>query len=137
MKPETKKTSILAECRNCRRRFLITINLEDSVYPGCDRQGECDYIQEEVPDILSEASQTINGERLYSYGTPENSFQIISEFWTTYINHRFKINIILTPLDIGHLMSLFKHARFLGQKPDRDNYRDAIGYLAIAADRLS
>lgn len=101
-----------------------------------ERRNKMKNQTDEKPDILDEASQTINGERLDTYGTPENSFQIIAEFWKTYLNHRFKINIILTPLDVGHLMSLFKHARLLGQRPNRDNYIDAIGYLALAADRL-
>lgn len=86
--------------------------------------------------ILYEAFKTITGERQDQYGKPEDSFQIISEFWSTYIRHKFGIEITLEPLDIGHLMSLFKHARMLGQKPKRDNYIDAAGYLAIAADCL-
>jgi hypothetical protein len=107
--------------------------------PECDTLMTTNYPDKELsekPDILNEAYQTINGDRLDSYGKPEDSFQIISEFWSTYIRHKFGIEIILDPLDIGHLMSLFKHARMLGQKPNRDNYVDAVGYLAIAADRL-
>lgn len=87
-------------------------------------------------NILDEAFQIINTERQDNYGKPEDSFQIIAEFWTVYIKHKFRIEISLESLDVSHLMALFKHARILGQKPCRDNYRDALGYLAIAADRL-
>lgn len=138
MENETQESTILAVCRNCNHKFLTTVKLIDSLCPGCGTQGACDYAQEEImPDILNEAFQVINGDRQDSYGKPEDSFQIISEFWSTYLKHRFKIDILLTPLDTVHLMSLFKHARLLGQAPVRDNYRDAVGYLAIAADRLS
>lgn len=88
-------------------------------------------------DILGEAFGIINSDRQNTYGDPEDSFQIIAEFWNVYIRHKFKsLKINLKPIDVALMMTLFKEARMLGQKPDRDNYRDAIGYLAIAADRL-
>lgn len=91
--------------------------------------------------VLVEAFETISGDRQDAYGAPEDSFQIIASFWSIYLMHAGKINVDLQPplstLDISHMMALFKIARTLGQKPTRDNYVDAIGYLAIAADRLS
>lgn len=89
--------------------------------------------------ILDEAFKTINGERQDSHGKPEDSFQIIANFWTTYLGHKDMIiegSLGLSALDVAHMMTLFKIARMLGQKPKRDNYIDAAGYLAIAADRL-
>lgn len=66
------------------------------------------------------------------------SFGIIGDYWNLYLRHRFQtIKVNLKPTDVAHLMTLFKMARMLGQKPCRDNYRDAVGYIAIAADRLS
>lgn len=89
-------------------------------------------------DILGEAFEVINGDRQDSYGEPEMSFGIIGDFWNLYLRHKFKtLKVNLKPVDVAHMMALFKEARMLGQKPDRDNYRDAVGYLAIAADRLS
>ena len=87
---------------------------------------------------LTEASDIINGERQDQYGDPEDSFQIIADFWYVYLSHKYggQPTFDITPIDVAHMMSLFKHARMLGQKPKRDNYIDAIGYLAIAADRL-
>lgn len=100
--------------------------------------------EKKTKGILKEADDIINGKRQDSYGKPENSFQIIADFWTTYLKHRGILKELhagatyhnLTAIDVTHMMSLFKHARMIGQKPDRDNYRDACGYLAIAADRL-
>ena len=90
----------------------------------------------EEKTIFEEASDIINGERQDSYGKPEDSFQIIAEFWNTYIVHKHEHDVTLNAKDIAIMMSLFKHARMLGQKESRDNYIDAAGYLAIAADRL-
>ena len=88
---------------------------------------------------LSEAYKVINGDRQDSYGSPENSFEIIADFWRAYLRQRSKAEdgkVTLSALDVAHMMALFKIARMLGQSPHRDNYIDAQGYLAIAADRL-
>ena len=84
--------------------------------------------------IFSEAEKTINGERQDIYGNPEYSFEFIAAYWTAYIDHE---DVTLSAIDVAHMMALFKIARMSGLKFDRDNYRDAIGYLGIAADRLS
>ena len=85
---------------------------------------------------LDEAKTVITGERQDSYGQPEDSFRIIAAFWSIYLRFKFDIDITLGSLDTAHMMSLFKHARMIGQKATRDGYIDACGYLAIAADRL-
>lgn len=87
--------------------------------------------------ILSEADKIINGERQDQYGAPENSFKIIADYWTVFLQARFpQLEDELGPEDVAEMMTLFKMARMLGQQQSRDNYLDAIGYLAIAADRL-
>ena len=89
-----------------------------------------------IQSILEEADSIINGERQDEYGNPEDSFQIVADFWTPYLLHKHGANFDLSAEDIAIMMSLFKHARMLGQKDKRDNARDAIGYLAILEDRL-
>ena len=127
---------MLYKCNKCNFSMdYVEGSIISQKCPGCSC-GKLSAAKEEKSDILSEASKIINGERQDVYGLPENSFQIIADFWNTYIKHKFKVDINLTSLDIGHLMSLFKISRMLGQKSDRDNYRDAIGYLAICADKL-
>lgn len=88
--------------------------------------------------ILQEADKTINGERQDQYGSPEHSFEIIADFWSAYLYHAglLEKGSTLLPIDVARMMSLFKHARMLGQGDKRDNYLDAIGYLAIGADRI-
>lgn len=88
---------------------------------------------------LSEAYKIINGDRQDSYGNPEDSFALIAKYWQTYLSHRLQHEsgaVRLSALDVAHMMVLFKTARMSGQAPCRDNYIDAQGYLAIAADRL-
>ena len=87
---------------------------------------------------LEEAKQIITGERQDSYGNPEDSFSLIAEYWDSYLRRRnLTIDVRgVTALDVSHMMVLFKLARCQGQAPKRDNYIDAQGYLAIAADRL-
>jgi len=101
-------------------------------------------------DSLMEAHKTITGDRQDSYGAPENSFQLIANYWSTYLGHLEEtlINDMnldpttylgLPPLkakDVAHMMLLLKTDRCSGQASCRDNYIDIQGYAAIAADVL-
>jgi phage FluMu protein Com len=132
-------------CPECGFDQEIDINpggFWEAKCPNCNSIHRAIEIKKEIPDkstqnILTEASAIINGERLDTYGKPEDSFKIIARFWKIYLAARPKLPESLNALDVAHMMTLFKLARLLGQKPERDNYRDACGYLAIAADRLS
>lgn len=86
--------------------------------------------------ILEEVDKIISGERQDTYGNPEDSFAIIGSFWSVYLHYRYSFEHEIKPEDVAIMMSLFKHARMLGQKYSRDNIVDAVGYLAILADRL-
>ena len=131
---------IIIKCVNCGQRSAIDSDETMRDCPECGGSMILDppttetRLGMESPNILNETFRTINSERQDQYGKPEDNFQIIAEFWTTYLNKKGWGE--LSTLDIAHMMTLFKIARMLGQKPNRDNYRDACGYLAIAADRL-
>ena len=105
-------------------------------WPGTKYQ-EAELNTKPMGNCLLEANKVINGERQDEYGNPENSFQIIAEYWTTFLKYKCGLDTPLTPLDITNMMVLFKQARKLGQKHKRDNYVDSCGYEAIGADRLS
>ena len=105
-------------------------------WPGTQYQ-EAQLNTKPMGNCLLEANKVINGERQDEYGNPENSFQIIAEYWTTFLKHKYGLSTTLTPLDITNMMVLFKQARKIGQKHKRDNYVDSCGYEAIGADRLS
>ena len=86
--------------------------------------------------ILSKALEIINGERQDRYGSPEDSFGIIAEYWNTYLESigvSFDVSD-LSRADIPIMMALFKIARMSGQKYTQDNFVDAAGYLGIADD---
>ena len=91
----------------------------------------------QLGDCLDEAKKTICGERQDVYGSPENSFAIIADYWNVYLDTIAYMEPRLTAKDVAHMMVLFKMARVQGQRPSRDNYVDLCGYAAIAADRLS
>ncbi len=89
-----------------------------------------------MSDILTEVRKTIEKDRQDIYGNPENSFNIIAQFWTTYLKSKYNIQIELNGRDIAIMMSLLKHARMVVQDNYRDNIIDAIGYLTILGERL-
>lgn len=85
--------------------------------------------------VLLEAHQTINGERQNVYGSPEDSFALIADYWTTYLRSTIEkeTRSCFTASDVAMMMALFKIAREANQHK-RDNILDAAGYLGIYAD---
>lgn len=94
--------------------------------------------KEIVSDTLREADRIIHGERQDQYGSPEDSFALIAEYWTSYLCAKFKKNQddSIEAADVAVMMALFKLARMSGQQWHRDNAVDACGYLAILNDRI-
>lgn len=104
-------------------------------------------IPEPRGSVLREAEKVINGERQDVYGSPEDSFKLISEYWNTYLievqkkvltKHGFnpsdyKLVDLLDKSDVAMMMVLFKIAREANQHK-RDNVVDAAGYLGIYGD---
>lgn len=80
---------------------------------------------------LQQAIDIINGERQDVYGSPEDSFSKIADYWTTYLGDQMTDRI--TAEDVAMMMVLFKIAREANQHK-RDNIIDAAGYLGIYAD---
>lgn len=91
-------------------------------------------------EILRKALEIINGERQDLYGKPEDSFQLIAEYWNSFLERKLGIVLSEHGLDmldkrsVAEMMMLFKIARMSGQKPSLDNYLDIAGYAGIAAD---
>lgn len=114
-------------CKNSKRIFTY-----------CNDEKNCVLFESKKPkqktDCLAEASTIINGERQDAYGAPENSFDLIAQYWSAYLDQME--GGPLDSVDVGNLLILFKMARCSGQKPSRDTYVDIAGYAAIVADRL-
>lgn len=89
--------------------------------------------------LLLTAGKTILQDRAGLHGSAENSFQMIGDMWSAYIEHLIfvrngiKARISLQPVDVAQMMVQLKQARSLyGDAANADNFVDAIGYAALA-----
>lgn len=84
-------------------------------------------------DIFEMAKRIVNGHRQDDYGSPEDSFQNIANYWNAYFTQIYdKREDGLTAEDVAIMMVLFKIAR-LGHEYTRDSVVDMCGYSAIYA----
>ena len=83
-------------------------------------------------DILSKASEIVTKDRNDQYGSPEDNFKIIGEFWSTYLGPRIESGIDAE--DVAVMMALLKIARISTGKPNADNFVDLAGYSACAGE---
>jgi hypothetical protein len=79
--------------------------------------------------VLDEAGELIHGPRNQGYGNPQVNFQRIADFFNVFLQDQLTSPI--QPHQIGWLSMFIKAAREM-QSPKRDNYVDAIGYLACS-----
>lgn len=82
--------------------------------------------------ILLEALEIINGDRLDAHGKPEDSFGQIARLWSAYLFDRLELP--LERRDVAILMALLKIARIQTGTAITDSFRDAAGYIGLAAD---
>ena len=87
-------------------------------------------------DTLMTAESYVNGQREADYGTPEDNFRVIGDFWNTYVNAACVKDgkVHFTPHDVAVMMSLLKHGRMATGQVKDDTYVDACGYLACACE---
>ena len=79
-------------------------------------------------DILEEASSIVSGARQDEYGKPEDSFEKISDYWSTYLKHPISAH------DVSLMMILLKVARVPeGKEATHDTMVDIAGYAAIGS----
>lgn len=78
--------------------------------------------------ILSKAKSIINGERQGTYGDAEDSFQMIANMWSAYLNTE-----ILSE-DVANMMILMKVARNSSGVYKDDNWIDICGYAALGGE---
>ena len=82
--------------------------------------------------VLATAHDIINGERQNQYGAPEDSFELIAAYWNAFLMENK--SRALTGKHVAQMMALFKIARMQLGEDKLDNYVDAAGYIALAAD---
>lgn len=84
-------------------------------------------------EILKEALRCVTGEREQQYGSPEDSFEVIANFWMTYLEKKTVPDtglVVLNPEDVAAMMALLKIARICTGKYKGDNWVDLAGYAA-------
>ncbi len=90
-------------------------------------------------ESLESALEITTKDRQNDYGTAENNFQTIAEFWSTYMRARFPEanaaqRIELEPYDIAAMMVQMKTSRIVSSPRKEDNWVDIIGYGACGAE---
>lgn len=78
--------------------------------------------------VLSEAEKCVCGQREQDYGTPEDNFSRIAEFWATYKGVEF------SPVDVAIMMALLKIARISENPQHMDSWVDGCGYFACGGE---
>jgi hypothetical protein len=84
-------------------------------------------------EILQTASDIITKDREQAYGSPEDNFQVIADFWNAYIGRK-DITEGITAHDVAVMMCLLKIARMATGQPKPDNYIDLAGYAACGGE---
>jgi hypothetical protein len=80
-------------------------------------------------EILTEANKCVTTDREQQYGSPEDNFSLIANFWNTYLGGCF-----VDAHDVAIMMALLKVARIRSGQIKEDNYIDLIGYAACAGE---
>lgn len=80
-------------------------------------------------EILQTAEKYVMGDREQQYGTPEDNFKTIADFWNTYLGINF-----INSHDVPIMMCLLKVARIASGQMKDDNYIDLAGYAACAGE---
>jgi hypothetical protein len=79
-------------------------------------------------DILDDAKQKVTVDRAKDHGDLEKNFRTIAQYWSVHLE------VEVSPVDVGIMMSLLKVARMKGNQAHEDNYSDGCGYLACAGE---
>ena len=87
-------------------------------------------------EILETAAKIVTGGKNKQYGEPEDNFEVIAEYWSTYLSqHNGGRAILLTPMDVAVMMALFKIGRITTAGEFKaDSYVDCAGYASIAGE---
>lgn len=86
--------------------------------------------------ILDEAAKCVCGDRDEQYGSPERSFETISDLWFSYLRGRnlLRDDAYIKEEDVAAMMVLFKMARVATGQNKADNWIDAAGYAACGGE---
>ena len=87
--------------------------------------------------ILEQTKKLVSKDREDKHGDKVENHENISRLWSSYLQNKTKLNIIILPEDVANLMTLLKIARTQAGKFNIDDFVDACGYSAIAGEIAS
>ena len=85
-------------------------------------------------EILEQTKKLVSTDREDKHGNKTINHENIARLWTSYIQNKTKLNIVMLPEDVANLMALLKIARTQSGDHNIDDYVDACGYSAIAGE---
>lgn len=86
-------------------------------------------------ELLSKAIEITEGARQEHYGSPEDNFKRIAEYWQTYLNQTQLEGqgVKLFSHDVAIMMVLMKVARLAADFLHDDSWLDIAGYAACGS----
>jgi hypothetical protein len=85
-------------------------------------------------ELLDKAIEIIEGARQEHYGTPEDNFARIAEYWQTYLRQLNTGEIYVAAHDVAAMMVLMKVARLVSDYRHDDSWLDIAGYAACGSE---
>lgn len=88
-------------------------------------------------DILEQAQRCVCGQREQDYGSPEDNFALIADFWTSYLSRKCVspgADCLVNAEDVAAMMGLMKIARIGSGAEKDDNWIDLAGYAACGGE---
>ena len=85
-------------------------------------------------EILKKTEKLVSTDRADKHGDKVENHENIARMWSSYLQNKTKLNLIILPEDVANLMSLLKIARTQAGKFNLDDYIDACGYIAISGE---
>ena len=85
-------------------------------------------------EILQKTEKLVNDSRAKTHGDKIKNHENIARLWSSYLQNKTQLNIILTPEDIAQLMTLLKIARSQAGEHNVDDFIDTCGYASIAGE---
>jgi hypothetical protein len=79
-------------------------------------------------ELLDKAKEYTTKDRASTYSSPEESFRLIADLWTSYRG------VAITPKDVAAMMVLLKVARIAKNPDHEDSWVDIAGYAACGVE---
>lgn len=99
--------------------------------------GETDSVIPTRVKILQQALEIVTKDRNQDYGNPEDNFQVIAQYWYTYLGSRGLIDVgagLLTSADVAAMMILMKCSRLATSPNKLDHWVDIAGYSSCGGE---